>query len=211
MAVTGLERKSALTITADGSWLLYRAWSDTGPSRLMKISPQAGSPQPVAAPNGEAVVHCPSSGSSCVASETGVRQVSFSLLDPASGRGRELAKTDLSAFPADSEWDLSPDGSSAAFVANGIIRILSLKDGVRRDLKVDGWTQFESVAWSADGNGLLASSLSPQSAILQVSRDGRAKVLWGKGFQAIRPSPDGRRLALAGRTTESNVWKIENF
>jgi WD40 repeat protein len=115
-----------------------------------------------------------------------------------------------------SAWDLSPDGSRIAVIREGRIRLLSLKSGVTTDLAVRGWNSFGEVDWSADGNALFVSSRTPQDTILlRVDLRGEPRALWHQklnfmGTKGI-PSPDRRHLAVAGWTTDSNVWMIENF
>ena len=115
-------------------------------------------------------------------------------------------------------WDLSPDGSRIVMTREGRIRLLSLKSGVTTDLAVKGWDNswFWSVDWSADGNALFVSSNNPQdTTLLRIDLDGDAHALWHQwlnflGTKGIQ-SPDGRHLAVAGFTTDSNAWMIENF
>jgi WD40 repeat protein len=112
-------------------------------------------------------------------------------------------------------WDLSRDGSQVVMTREGRIRLLSLKSGVTSDLAVKGWDSFWEVDWSADGNALFVSSQTPDGAtLLRVNLEGEARALWhqkvnleAKGIS----SPDGRHLAMAGWTTDSNAWLIENF
>jgi Tol biopolymer transport system component len=212
MMVMGPERKSGACLTADGAWLLYWASSQTEANRLMRVSSSGGPPQLVLVPRGDAVVRCPSlPAASCVLSEADQKQFVFSLLDPVKGKGSELARIGRDAFASDLEWDISPDGSQAISVVKGHIRILALKDRATRDVSVEGWSRFGGVVWSADGGSLLATSESPRSALLRVDLGGRAYILWDAEVGAVVPSPDGRHLALAGRTTDSNAWMIENF
>jgi hypothetical protein len=78
-----------------------------------------------------------------------------------------------------------------------------------------GWGGFGTVNWQADGRGFFVTSLSPGGAsLLHVSMDGHAQVLWEqKGSRHLYgvSSPDGRYLAFAGSTADSNAWLIENF
>jgi serine/threonine protein kinase/Tol biopolymer transport system component len=211
IVVMGPDRKNALALTADGS-LLYRTLSDADGSRLMKISLPAGSPQLLFQPNGEALVRCPSApGASCVLSEAHDRLVQFFSIDAVKGKGAELAKVERATFTSDAVWDLSPDGRRAAFIVNRHIQILDLKDGTTHDLTLPGWSSFDTLAWSADGGGLFASTVSPRGVLIRVELDGRVRVLCERGFRSIVPSPDGRHLALAGQTTDSNAWRLENF
>jgi hypothetical protein len=96
------------------------------------------------------------------------------------------------------------------------IRLLSLKSGATTDLAVTGWNNLWSVDWSADGNALFVSSQTPlDTTLLRVDLRGEASALWHQKFNFMGtkaiPSPDRRHLAMAGYTTESNVWMIANF
>jgi Tol biopolymer transport system component len=113
-------------------------------------------------------------------------------------------------------WDLSPDGSQIAMTREGVIQLLSVKSGVTTDLAVRGWNGFWSVNWSADGNALFVSSQTSQdTTLLRVDLRGEATALWHEKLNFFGtigiPSPDGRHLAVASYTTDSNVWMIENF
>jgi Tol biopolymer transport system component len=115
-------------------------------------------------------------------------------------------------------WDLSPDGSRIALLADGEagrIRILSLADGSTHDVTVDGWSGFQSMDWSANGKGLYVSSQrAMHSTLLYIDLEGHAHVLRQQmgHFQAWGiPSPNGRYLAFLEWTAVSNVWMIENF
>jgi hypothetical protein len=98
----------------------------------------------------------------------------------------------------------------------GRIRLLSLKNGATTDLAVRGWNSFGEVDWSADGNALFVSSRTPLDAtLLHVDLRGEAHALWHQklNFMDIKgiQSPDRRHLAVAGYTTDSNAWMIEDF
>jgi len=139
----------------------------------------------------------------------------FTSVDPIKGRGRALATMEMEPSMT-IPWDLSPDGSRIVVTYGGRIRLLSLKSGVTTDLAVRGWDSFHEVDWSADGNALFVSSQTPQdTTLLRVDLRGEASAIWHQklnfmGTKGI-PSPDGRHLAMAGWTTDSNVWMIENF
>jgi eukaryotic-like serine/threonine-protein kinase len=212
LALTGPEAKQTAAMTPDGTWIFY--WVDSEPNvhRLMRVSSSGGPPEKVLSSNVRSHIHCPSRPSaSCVLSEESAKQVVFSTLDPIRGKGGELTRIDREGVSANVDWGLAPDGLRVVFVSNDHIRILALRNGQTRDLGVVGWRGFDAVAWSQDGESLFASGVSPRSALLRVDLDGRARVLWEREVGAILPSSDGRRLALAARTTESNVWMIEDF
>jgi len=94
------------------------------------------------------------------------------------------------------------------------ITVLKLDDQRERKLPMTGWSRLSSLAWSADGRSLFVTTSRPEgSDLLRVSLDGKVTPLRageaGRWFINPRPSPDGRRLAYAVRTTDSNVWLIE--
>ena len=113
----------------------------------------------------------------------------------------------------------SPDGSRLAFsgfnILEGRIRLLSLRGDPDRDIVVKGWAGFNAVNWAADGKSLFVSSQSPTSStLLHVDMDGHATPLWDqRGSPRTNgvPAPNGRDIAMAGITTDSNVWLMENF
>jgi hypothetical protein len=165
----------------------------------------------------------------CVFSErtAGERQLVFWAFDPVRGRGRELAKGQLSGSgPADIliryGWDLSPDGSHLAFAPSGEgrghLQILALPGGEAREINVKGWNGLSHLFWAADGKGLFASANGGLGAtLLYVDLGGSAQVVWRERLPAFNaeargiPSPNGRYLAVSGRTVERNVWLLENF
>jgi Tol biopolymer transport system component len=116
-------------------------------------------------------------------------------------------------------WMPSPDGSWIAFSEfnplEGRIRLLSLKGRPERQIVVKGWTAINSVDWAADGRSLLVSCQTPTSStLLRVDLQGNATPLWDQrgGFRTWAiAAPNGRDLAIAGMTTGSNVWMIENY
>jgi WD40 repeat protein len=139
----------------------------------------------------------------------------FTSVDPVKGRGRAFATMEGEPTVTGG-WDLSPDGSQVVITRKGRIRLLSLKSGVTTDLAVRGWNSFWSVDWSADGNALFVSCQTSQdTTLLHVDLRGEATALWHQKLNFVgtkgMPSPDGRHLAVAGWTTDSNVWMIENF
>ena len=96
----------------------------------------------------------------------------------------------------------------------GRIRLLSLRGEPERDFVVTGWAGFNSVDWAADGRSLFVASQSPTSTtLLHVDLEGHATPLWDQrgALTYAVPAPNGRELAIAGTTSGSNVWMIENF
>src|SRR5262249_46218846 len=123
-----------------------------------------------------------------------------------------------SALPAKFFWDLSPDGSQLAFgefksEENDFITLLTLRDGKMRRLQLVGQSALSSVSWAAGGRGLFATTKRREgSDLLHIGLDGKITMLreeTGRVFVSPRPSPNGRHLAYAVRTTDSNVWLLE--
>ena len=93
--------------------------------------------------------------------------------------------------------------------------MLSLRGDPDRDIVVKGWAGFNAVNWAPDGKSFFVSSQSPTSStLLHVDMEGHATPLWDqRGSWRIYgvPSPNGREIAIAGITIDSNVWMMENF
>jgi len=218
----GPEPKYYSSFSPDGHWILYMALPEARfpggsvPVRIMRVPVSGGPPQLVLTALGTTDIHCTSAPANlCVFNEQQQGHLMFTSVDPIKGRGRTLATMEGAPSMA-IPWDLSPDGSQVVMTRDGRIRLLSLKTGATTDLAVRGWNSFGEVNWSADGNALFVSILTPQdTTLLRVDLRGEATALWHQklnfmGTKGI-PSPDRRHLAVAGYTTDSNVWMIENF
>jgi hypothetical protein len=150
-------------------------------------------------------------------SEDGEKLI-VSAFDPLTGKRRELRT--VSIHPGvNHNWMPSADGARFALtefnILEGRIRLLSLRGDPDRDVVVKGWAGFNAVNWAADGKSLFVSSQSPTSStLLHVDLEGHATPLWDqRGAWRLRgaPSPNGREIAIAGITSDSNVWMMENF
>jgi Tol biopolymer transport system component/tRNA A-37 threonylcarbamoyl transferase component Bud32 len=218
----GPEPKYYSSFSPDGHWILYLALPEARlpggsvPVRIMRVPVSGGPPQLVLTALGTTDIHCTRAPANlCVFDEQQQGHLMFTSVDPIKGRGRALATMEMEPSMT-VPWDLSPDGSQIVMTREGRIRLLSLKSGVTTDLAVRGWDSFGEVDWSADGNALFVSSQTPQdTTLLRVDLRGEASALWHQklnfmGTKGIQ-SPDGRHLAMAGWTTDSNVWMIENF
>ncbi len=218
----GPEPKWYSSFSPDGHWILYLALPEARfpggsvPVRIMRVPPSGGPPQLVLTALGTTDIRCTRAPANlCVFDEQQQGHLVFTSVDPVKGRGRELASMDIEPSMT-SAWDLSPDGSQVVMTREGHIRLLSLKSGVTTDLAVRGWNSFGEVDWSADGNALFVSSQTLQdTTLLRVDLSGEPRALWHQklnfmGTKGI-PSPDRRHLAVAGWTTDSNAWMIENF
>jgi hypothetical protein len=104
------------------------------------------------------------------------------------------------------------------------IRIVSIADGSERTIIVPHWPEIGAADWAADAKSIWVVALNRHAtgfreddgaqALLNVNLNG--KITDTLESDAVRfywtiPSPDGRRLALNGSTTSSNVWLLENF
>jgi len=224
--VAGPEDKLSLHLSPDGQWLMYFAfpggYSATKSPILMRAPLSGGPPQLVFKARPASDFHClKAPATMCVLSEWENRQLVFYVLDPTRGKGQELARQEIASGPeiVESNWDLSPDGSRIALaIPEGPparIRILSLASGTRQDIRVTGWSAFQSMEWAADGKGwFVASRSAAANTLLFVDPQGNAYPLrqtaGGYDIYAI-PSPDGHRLAFLEYTTTNNAWMIENF
>lgn len=218
----GPEPKWYASFSPDGQWILYLALPEprlpggSVPVRIMRVPASGGPPQLVLTALGTTDIHCTRAPVNlCVFNEQQQGRLVFTSVDPVKGRGRALASMEMEPSVT-IPWDLSPDGSQVVMTREGRIRLLSLKSGTTTDLAVRGWNSFGEVDWSADGNALFVSSQTPQdTTLLRVDLEGNAHALWHQrlnfmGTKGI-PSPDGRHLAVAGYTTDSNAWMIEDF
>jgi Tol biopolymer transport system component len=146
------------------------------------------------------------------------KQITVSTLDPVHGRGPELARFDIDLKEDNRRFELSPDGTRIAAIPSpeGPIYMLSLRGQATQQVHVKGWSNLQSPSWAADGKSLFVYSGNRQERdLLHVDLQGNAKFLWenpgayGESFALA--SPDGRHLAMYGRTLNSNMWMIENF
>jgi Tol biopolymer transport system component len=142
----------------------------------------------------------------------------FTSFDPIGGRKAEAAR--LRIPPARLFWDLSPDGSRIAYgqfyAGEGEeVTVMTIGQGTARQIPLKGWTNLNSLSWSADGRSLfVTTSRREGSDMLHVDFDGKVKWICcantGRWVVNPRTSPDGRFLTYAVRTVDSNVWLIED-
>lgn len=156
----------------------------------------------------------------CVVSDSGPKQRVLYLLDPVKGKGRELLSTGPAPdFLRDTGWDVSPDGSSLAFLKSDPqgrafrIEVRPLAGSAARELNVSGWANTNALRWAADGKGWFVTTWSPTgNTLLKVDLAGKVRVLGeGLGWWDPIPSPDGRHVAIRVNVPVMNVWMLENF
>ncbi|HXP09347.1 MAG TPA: hypothetical protein VN828_12660, partial [Acidobacteriaceae bacterium] len=153
------------------------------------------------------------SGTDCVLRQTdGHQTFVFYLLDPISGKGRELARSRYTPTIY-GDWALSPDGSVAAIpnhdAQSPSIRLVGL-DGTRAEteIKIRQAFQLWGISWTADGKGFFAEvRTATQHWLEYIQLSGEVHVLrettgntWGV------PSPDGKKLAFVDTTMQRNVF-----
>jgi len=206
------ERGNKAVSTTDGSWILLRREGG------IEALPAAGGPARRLADRARSLACSRALEPACVFGLPDGKEYAFNSLNPRSGEVEELIRIrHRSPF---TNWSLAPDSRRVAVVHgdDNVVRIIDLKDGGEIALEVEGWSDFEFVAWSADGESLfLNSGLSfagDFAVLLQVGMDGRAQVLrdapnvW---HVYPVPSPDGRYLAFAGMPFHGNIWLIRDF
>jgi eukaryotic-like serine/threonine-protein kinase len=219
-------------VSPDGAWVLFMASPSTGSqmmglptgsrTHVMRAPIGGGAPQPLMdIPNNFSNIACAHSPSQlCVVAEprADMKKLVFSALDPMKGKGPTLLTADMNPGGL-YNWMLSPDGTQIVFMEfnplEGRIQLLSLQGKPERDIVVKGWAGFNAVDWAADSKSFFVSSQAPTSAtLLHVDLEGHATPLWeqrGAWKTWAIASPDGRRLAILGMTSSSNVWMIQNY
>jgi len=210
--------------TSDGKSIVYvdDPYADKRPPRIMRITPGESTPQMLieAAPGLNNVACSRPPSKLCFFNQVSEdeKKITFSAFDPASGKTHEVLT--LNSYPGVlHNWMPTPDGSRLVLAEfnplEGRLRVLSFDRAPERDIVVKGWAGFNSVDWAADGKTFFVSSQSPTSStLLHVDLEGHAIPLWDQqgGWRTWAiAAPNGRELAIAGMTSSSNAWMIENF
>ena len=190
--------------------------------RFLRVPVSGGSPEEVFQGQVLDDVQCGSGARSrCVLGEFRDDQVTFSELDPETGRLAALARVDLPRQGI-GQWRLSPDGRQIVWHQDNddgekALQFLSLDAADIRGAQVEGWEQLGSLAWCVSGDCIFATTLKEgRVTLLRVSLDGPAEVIPHEGDDlmytgSLLVSPDGQHLAFTKRFTESSVWALENF
>ena len=226
-------------LSPDGSWILYLAWAKnpdglpakTGrieripvgggaPTTVLEVKGHPGPhifprPRAIATAKGHPDFRCTSGG--CVVSEVNSGQLIFTTFDPVLGKGKEVARVPVESTDI-TFWDLSRDGSMVIWGKRdrtaGRFSILPVAGGPPRELLVKDLNNMDAVGWAANGRSLFVVRFSTAGgALFHVSMTGEARQLRKITAQMERPlaSPDGRYLAFAETTQNSNAWLIEDF
>jgi eukaryotic-like serine/threonine-protein kinase len=216
-------------VSADGTWVLYwlvplaKAGVPSTSAKLMRI-PAAGGPSELAMefpPDATLDVHCSSGpGGSCILSRWEKGFLVFYFLDALRGQGKEIGRTKLEKASDYLGWRVSPDGSRIALAYTDPtqiqMRVIDLRSGTERGVPFPkNWNLWDHT-WSANGNELFLAAQSPAGYfIASLELDGKSHVLLDRGraqwVGEVHPSPDGKRLAFALQTFDTNVWMVENF
>jgi DNA-binding winged helix-turn-helix (wHTH) protein/Tol biopolymer transport system component len=153
------------------------------------------------------------SGTNCVLRQTdGHQMFIFYLLDPVTGKGRELARSTYTPTIY-GDWALSPDGAVAAIpnhdAQSPSIRLVRLDGtGGESEIKIHQASQLWGICWAPDSKGFFAEARTAGQHWLEYIRlSGEVHMLrettgntWGV------PSPDGKKLAFVDTTIERNVF-----
>jgi Tol biopolymer transport system component len=217
-------------MSPDGASVLYLAGAtESGyyePHRIMRVALAGGPPQSLGEIRGEGEIRCARTANICVVSDSDSKQQVLYALDPAKGKGQDPLITGPPRDPTvDSDWDLSPDGSSVAFLRSeeqdGALRIQirSLAGGASHEINIGKRVPPLAIRWSGDGKGWYVTTWStsvgpgPKARILlKVDPTGKSQQpIQGSRWSDPIPSPDGRHVAMMGEVLTSNVWMLENF
>jgi len=223
LIVGGSELSLIPRVTPDGNFIVF--WSvaaGTRANRIMRVGVGGGeAPQLVMEAPGFSNLACTRAPSKiCLFGQfsTDGKKFTFVSFDPMQGNPHPELTIDVHSGRL-VNWMPSPDGSWIAFSEfnslEGRIRLLSLKGQPERQISIKDWTAINSVDWAADGKSLFVSCQTPiSSTLLRVDLQGQTTPLWDQrgGFRTWAiAAPNGRDLAIAGMTTGSNVWMIENY
>ena len=205
-------------LSPDGSSVLYEDQDD---HRLMRVALSGGGPpQLVLQADFPFNLQCARLPSTLCVYGDGLHLFKF---DPVKGTSEN--------FPVAVEgpWNLSPDGkyfSSVVSQQPGVLRILSLTDGTKMEIRLPDSAGINGTDWAADGKSLWLTSYTTEKTwkLVNVDRKGHVRLFletptrngwsmgwmgWGLGW-AI-PSPDLRHLAYWETSCRSNAWLLENF
>ena len=231
LLVGGNDSLAIPRMNSTGTDILYLVMPRHGESpnkvKIMRVPLAGGTPQLVLEAHGIWNHQCARAPATlCIYSPTEPNQQRFFDFDPMTGASNEIAAARVAAGSARPNWSLSPDGNFLATqilspTQDAAIRILSLDDGSKTILPLQGWPVFSSLDWAADGKSLWVGALNARSGgpetcrLINVERTGKIRLMTDKGdvcFLAGIPSPDGSHLALEGvKGGSSNVWVLENF
>ena len=217
-------------MSPDGASVLYLVpQTDNSyhrPHKIIRVALTGGPPQSLGEIQSVGDIRCARTANLCVVTEAGLKQWVLYALDPAKGKGRELLRTGPVWTPGGVQyWDVSPDGSSLAFLKGGVqkealqIQVRPLAGGASRELDIGKQGPPKAIRWSGDGKGWYVTTWSTSvgpganaQILLKVDPTGKSQQpIKGSRWSDPIPSPDGRHVAMMGLVLTSNVWMLENF
>jgi Tol biopolymer transport system component len=157
----------------------------------------------------------------CVLAHTDRGRIAFFALDPLQGKGKRLAEIQYTPARLGSGWSLSSDGSQIALLdvdPHGVrIVIVATSDGSSKQVLLEPDAgKPQSISLAHDGKGFYVSSRGTDSwDLVYVTMAGKAHTVWrtNKMQWVVNPiaSPNGKHLAFAAESYDTNVWLIDNF
>jgi len=133
------------------------------------------------------------------------------------------SRTLMMTFPTPTTGALRPNGSVLAIAkANKLdisvqpdIRLLTLKDGQERTIKLRGWPTVSSLDWAANGKSLCHLYYQRHKCTAECGPAGKSAAMVGARQDGRRLGDSFARwtlyLALWQASGNSNVWMVENF
>jgi Tol biopolymer transport system component len=209
-------------VSPDGKWVLYQR-DMKPPEEILRVPITGGPPEVITTTRSDGFFSCgraPADFCAILEPTEDRKQIIITALDSAKGRGSEIARFALDTRT--NSWDsnhvaLSPDGARIAVISSseGTVEIVSLHGQSPQEIRLKDWSNLQTVVWDANGTGLLVSDgIQGGAVLLSVDLRGHAHVLWrnhGYKLTNVRPSPDGRHLAILGSSVDSSMWMMENF
>ncbi len=230
-------------VTPDGKWLLmmYRDLASPGqpekPIRhLLLRAPITGGRTvevPLAQPLDEFRCSLPGRGTGCVLRTTQADGQRYFELDPVTGKGRELGRTEFVSNGL-GRWALSPDGTAIVVPeTHNPGRFLEIRLDLTPSNRSQSWRQIEGIgplsgiSFVPSGDGWLANSPMLDSTVNMAFLPSFGDLFGAEGFFYIdaqlhphlidksstnifgRVSPNGKQMALLGADVTSNVWSFE--
>lgn len=226
LMVGGNQQSMLARLTPDGKQIVFleyrQPYDHAEKVRLLRVSLSGGPPEVVLEGRGIGNLQCARLPSTlCLYSQVDEKRMTFFGFDPMLGNAQEVTHIDdPTAYFYN--WSLTPDGSMLAIAkktdiaVQPEIRLLKLKDGKERKMKLANWSGISALDWSADGKNLWvsASTTTGTNGLLNIDLQGRVRPVLEQTKMTVGwaiPSPDGRYLALWQARSNANVWMVQNF
>lgn len=223
LLVSGHEPVGIARMSPDRSEILYNVkqenWKQGGPTRILAIPVNGGSPREVLRADGISDFQCARAPANvCIMEQPNGETAQFSTFDPRTG----VVKLVLTIHGGDFPDSLSPDGTTLAVAPDrsgripAEIQFYSLRDSSRTTLEVKGWGGIYSIDWNPDGKSLWigAATSMDVAGLVNVDLHGNVTPLIvdtesNVGFGI--PSPDGSQVAYWKWDASSNVWLLRDY